>query len=604
MTSFLRFFPAVLFISAVFFHESAAADRFLPVGIKDVAAGGEIGRRIDITVNNNLLKADLENDFLKPFREKSSKGGYIGIGKTIDAAARFAAYTRDERVIAAKNFLVDGVIAAQEPDGYIGLMAPGSRMWSHWDVHEMVYIVYGLVSDYRLFGSEKSLAAARKTADYIIRKWPEMPADWPRGVHLVMTNTGIDRAFLALSASTGIDTYKNFLIDNLGLANWDLGIVLGRHGDFKGHAYAYMARCLAQLELYRENPDEALLEKSRGVIDFLTRHDGLLVTGACGYQECWHYSQIVFFKLGETCATAYLIRFLDNLLRLEGISLYGDMMERAVYNALFAAQSPKGRKLRYYAPFEGERIYFDRDTYCCPCNYRRIVSELPGMIYYRTDNGGIAVNLYTESKATVTLDNGMAVRIRQETGYPHSGKVNMVLEPSGTLRFSLKLRIPRWCGEGVRLAINGDYVSENIRGGSFHVIEREWKAGDRVVLEMPMNWRIVKGRKAQAGRAAVMRGPLLFCLNPALNATIKSAELPLLRLDFASLSGPENTDAVHPGGIACRAKMWSPEQYAGEPDLSVLLTEFADPGGLETYFLAPDPEDKRMEDDELMTVQK
>ena len=133
-------------------------------------------------------------------------------------------------------------------------------------------------------------------------------------------------------------------------------------------------------------------------MDFLTRQDGLVITGACGYQECWHDNQQGFFKLGETCATAYLIRLLDNMLRLEGDTLYGDMMERTIYNALFAAQSPDGRNLRYYSPFEGKRVYFDKDTYCCPCNFRRIIAELPTMVYYRC-GGGLAINLYTTSIA-------------------------------------------------------------------------------------------------------------------------------------------------------------------------------------------------------------
>lgn len=579
------------------FH-AAAGDALYPVDSGGVTVGGEIGRRIDVTIHNNLLKADLGGDFLKPFQTKSAKGGYIGLGKTIDAAARFAAYTRDERVIAAKNLLVNETIRNQEPDGYTGMMAPESRMWSHWDVHEMAYIVYGLTTDYRLFGSEESLAAARKTADYIIAHWKEMPADWPRGVHLVMTNTGIDRAFLALSRETGNGAYKDFLIDELNLAGWDLGIVLGRHGDFEGHAYAYLARCLAQLELYREIPAGRLLEKSRGVVDFLTKEDGLLITGTCGYQECWHDTQIGFFKPGETCATAYLIRFLDNLLRLEGNPLYGDLMERAVYNALFAAQSPDGRKLRYYVPFEGERVYFDRDTYCCPCNYRRIVAELPDMIYYRTEDGGVAVNLYTDSKASFSLGGGEAL-VSQKTSYPHSGTVTLTIEQSGSIRFPLKLRIPRWCAAGARIAVNDELTARGIKGGSFFVLEREWKQGDRVTLELPMDWRIVKGRKAQAGRAAVMRGPLLFSLNPALNPKVNPAHIRLLRIDPASAAGTERSDSVHPGSISCAVKMWSPEQYAGAADLDVTLTEFADPGGVESYFLLTDPEDTAAVEDEL-----
>ena len=242
------------------------------------------------------------------------------MGKTIDAAVRFAFYTEDERVIELKKHMVEETIKAQEADGYIGMMAPESRLWRHWDIHEMVYIVYGLVSDYNFFGEKKSLKAAKKIADYIINRWQQKSPDYPGGIHMVMANTGIDRAFMALSAALGDDRYENFLINQLGLADWDMDIVLGRHGTFKGHAYAFMARTLAQAELYRTLKEDQLLSQAKHVICFLTKQDGLLINGAVSYQECWHDNQIGFFKLGETCATAYLVRLLDNMLRLDGQS--------------------------------------------------------------------------------------------------------------------------------------------------------------------------------------------------------------------------------------------------------------------------------------------
>ena len=172
------------------------------------------------------------------------------------------------------------------------------------------------------------------------------------------------------------------------LPEWDARIVTGRHGQIEGHAYAHMCRCIAQLRLDRLQPDQRLLKPAHDVIDFLTGHDGLVITGTCGDHECWHDTQEGTINLGETCATAYLIRMLDELLRMEGKPLYGDLMERAIYNALFAAQSPDGRQIRYYSPFDGPREYFKGDTYCCPCNYRRIVAELPGMICYRARRRG------------------------------------------------------------------------------------------------------------------------------------------------------------------------------------------------------------------------
>jgi hypothetical protein len=40
---------------------------------------------------------------------------------------KFAAYTGDSRVDALRRHLVAEAIQAQEPDGYIGIMAPANR---------------------------------------------------------------------------------------------------------------------------------------------------------------------------------------------------------------------------------------------------------------------------------------------------------------------------------------------------------------------------------------------------------------------------------------------------------------------------------------------
>src|SRR5208283_2932404 len=92
-------------------------------------------------------------------------------------------------------------------------------------------------------------------------------------------------------------------------------------------------------------------------------------------------------NLGETCASTYMLFWLDELMRREGKPVYGDMMERVVFNTLFGAQSPEGRHLRYYTALDGPRRYFPTDTYCCPSNYRRAVATLPDLVYYRIENG-------------------------------------------------------------------------------------------------------------------------------------------------------------------------------------------------------------------------
>ncbi len=300
--------------------------------------------------------------------------------------------------------------------------------------------------------------------------------------------------------------------------------------------YAYVARCLAQLELFRLQPDAQLLRPTRRAIHFLTAQDGMAITGGAGLWEIWTDDQDGRMALGETCATAYQIRLYDSLLRLEGNSRYGDLIERTMYNALFGAQSPDGRRIRYYTPLEGKREYFPADTYCCPCNYRRILADLPTMVYYRFGRG-LAVSLYTPSEATIALDDALSLRIRQETDYPSSGHVVLRLDPSQPAKFPLRLRIPRWCDKAA-VTVNGQPWKEPLSPGTFLSLERQWSAGDRVTLDLPMTWRLVLGRKRQAGRAAVMRGPLVFCLNPAQSKTLQNrdaADLGMIKLDPTSL---------------------------------------------------------------------
>ncbi len=103
-----------------------------------------------------------------------------------------------------------------------------------------------------------------------------------------------------------------------------------------------------------------------------------------------------------------------------------------------------------------------------------------------------------------------------------------------------------------------------------------------------MDWRLVRGTKRQAGRAAVMRGPLVFGLNPAQHdqlATRDGADLGRITLDPQSFAEPVADDSVRPDGIACPVRAWKPGYAVKRPgDLSLRLSEFADPGGKAIYF--------------------
>lgn len=580
-----------------------AADPLARVPLRQIKVGGEIGRRIDVTVANNLLAINIDKDFLQPFREPPAKGVYVGLGKLIDSLSRLAAHTSDQRLLALRRHVIESVVSFQGPDGYIGTFKPENRVRRLWDVHEMSYLIYGLLTDARLFDNRESLIAAKRLADYMISQLETHPDRVPTdsGVSLHAGFTGMEAALLELSEQTGAPRYRDFAVQYRQMFEWDLPIRLGRSADIMNHVYAYLCRCAAQLRLQRTSPDDRLLARSKDALDFLVRGNGLVITGACGDHECWHNSQAGTMNLGETCATAYLIRWLDEQLRLTGDARLGDLMERAIYNALFAAQSPDGRRIRYYIPFDGPRQYYPADSYCCPNNYRRIIAELPQMICYRTTDG-VLLNLYAQSKAAVNLDNAVSLTLRQETNYPTSGKVAIHLEPSRPHRFAVKLRIPRWCKQATATINGEDNDKRTAPGGTLLVIDREWKTGDRIELNLPMALRFVKGRVNQAGRVAVMYGPTVFCLNPKLNPEVAGMDLRLLTASPSTLQGPTPDESVRPGGLACTLQAWPPGAWypSAESKLRLKLTEFADPDGVAAYLFVPDPVDPLFVDDELV----
>jgi len=584
--------------------EARAAAAMTPIDLREIKIGGEIGRRIDITAYKNLLAIDFEKDFLTPFRQRNLESGYIGLGKSIDAAVRLAAYTNDEKVRSLKRHLVAEVIKTQEPDGYIGILVPKSRLWGMYDIHEMSYLVLGLANDYRYFGEKDSLAAARKLADHIMAGWSAEPSRIPNGSRSGMygVTTGLDAALLTLYQQTKDRRYLDFIVkfEHLKLPQWNVIIKLtDPRWDDQRHAYVHMCLCVAQLQLYDIEPDPRLLEQAQRAIDFLTQQDGLLVSGSCSLLEGWHDTQAGDGLVSESCATAYLTRMLDRLLRITGDAQFGNMMERAVYNALFAAQSPDGRNIRYFTPLEGKREYF-QDTFCCPNNFRRIIAELPGMVCYRSGDG-VAINLFAPSTAKFRLAGGRSVTIQQETNYPTSGLVKIAVTPSDATEFPLRLRIPRWCPKAT-LAIDGLSAREVSPGKKFCEIRRTWKPGDVVTLDMPMPWRLVRGRKLQAGRVAMMRGPVVYCIGVAQNGELlkKYKDPRDLMIDPASLGKPVADASARPDGLKVLAKAWPPgNRGEGLPTLDVVLTEFTDPSCIATYFRVPDA--AKTVDDELMS---
>ncbi len=596
-------------------------DKLCRVTLDQQELGGELDRRLRNLIAHNYLAVDLDGKWLDHFRHRTERGDrshvYYGIGKVFDAGSLFAAYTGDPQVAARTQYIVDELVKSRDADGYLGFwnVEPENRQnHINWILHEQEYINLAFVRNYRCTGNPQSLAHARVMADYILKTFPT-PQNPCFDARLICT-AGLPEGMLELYRVTGDERYLDFAanvphgndrgeIQFASLRTWEQ--------DFSRrpcHVYVMLARCYAQTELYRLTGEDQLLNMSRFLRNELLKQGegGMLVTGSCSEGEHFTYNQNGQGAIGESCVTAYLLRWIDSLLRLEGDLRYGDLLERTIYNALLAANSPDGRWIRYFTPLTGDRQYDTRDYFCCCGNYRRAMAELPQKVYYRTAEGGIVLNLFSDSTKTFDVQG----RNVQQTSYPNDGEVKLTFSlddpQKRPVAFPFQFRTPRWC-ERILVRVNDetpltiDPLQQTLGSAA---LSRTWQDGDVLKISMPMAWRLVRGRAVQAGRVALLRGPIVYCIGKDQNGDLlreQGLELRNLVIDPASLGPPVRDDSIRPGGWKVAVKAWRTPDRSGQ-QVDVVLTEFIDPSGQEVYFRVPDLTDTspvRLTDDEIVS---
>ena len=299
-------------------------DALQPVTLKQAGLSGEIGRRINDLIYKNYMALDLDRDFVEPFRSRPFTGGthYVGVGKVIDAGSLFSAYTDDPFVAERTSRLIEEIVKTRDADGYIGTFKPEPEAFQNhrnWALHEQEYLLLGLTRNWLVTGNGKALQYARELGDYVIRTFSKDTK--PEEV----STAGLPEAFLVLYKCTGEARYLTFAAE-VRHGNGTLEIQCASLREWKqtvdtrpAHVYVMLARCYAQTELYRQEGQPALLAMSRYMRNELLRPGGgLNVVGSASDGEYFSYTQNGAGSIGESCVTAYLLRWLDSLLRLEG----------------------------------------------------------------------------------------------------------------------------------------------------------------------------------------------------------------------------------------------------------------------------------------------
>lgn len=554
-----------------------------PVALKNTAFSGgfwadriDNNRRVTIPAEYRLCRETGHIDAWKlDWKPGQPRQPHIfwdsDLAKWIEAAAYSLSVHPDARTEALVDDVVDLMARAQAPDGYLNshyLAVEPQKRWTNLrDCHELYcagHLMEAAVAYYEATGKRKMLDVLCRYADHI-------DSVFGRGKGKKRGYCGheeVELALVKLFRATGEKRYARlakYFVDERGQQPHYYDVEARARGEalkqpsnyeymqaqrpvrelstLDGHAVRALYLCSGMADVAAETGDPELLAACRRLWRNVTEKR-MYVTGGVGSAHSgerftYDYDLPNESAYAETCASIALVFFAHRMLQIEYDGQYADVMERALYNGVLSGVSLDGKRFFYVNPLAADPDAFRYNHWamnrqewfgcaCCPPNIARLLAGL-GAYFYSQRPGEIAVHLYSGSKASFDI-GGRMVRLEQKTDYPWKESVQITLDMPAPTEFTLALRLPGWCRQP-RLEINGKSLSlRAVTRKGYARIRRAWKAGDVLKLTLPMPVERLESHPAvrmDAGRIALQRGPLVYCLEESDNgARLNDLRLP------------------------------------------------------------------------------
>jgi len=482
--------------------------------------------------------------------------------KWLEASMYVYAQNGDEKILEEVDEYIAIIAKAQEEDGYLQTQ---TQLRDHIDryenrrYHEMYNTGHLLTSaciHHRISGQTNFLDIAVKHADLLYTIFMPETKHYGRfgfnqtqimGLVELYRTTG-DSKYLELAERFINNRGKYRVEHNETTQGYPIGDMVQERTPLRqadeavGHAVLALYYYAGAADVYAETGEKALIDALDRLWENVTGKK-MYVTGAVGqahygastnrdmiqegFIDAYMMPNITAYN--ETCANVCNSMFSFHMLGIHGESKYADIMELVLYNSALSGISLEGKDYFYANPLRmihDTRDYHahanvtespEREPYlncfCCPPNLVRTIAKVSGWAYSLSKNG-VAVNLYGGNRLDTKLLDGSMIRLTQETQYPWKGAVKITIKESKKAPFAMMLGIPGWV-KGATILVNGKDVGVEAIPGTFATIERQWKKGDIVALDMPMNITLVEGHpriEEVRNQVAIKRGPIVYCI--------------------------------------------------------------------------------------------
>jgi len=467
--------------------------------------------------------------------EKGEHQGFFfndsDVYKVLEGAAYSLADKPDKNLEKTVDEVIAKIAAAQEPDGYLNsfyTLKEPDKKWTNLRVRHELYcaghMFEAAVAHRRATGDKKYLDVAIKFADLIDKIFG------PDKRHDVPGHEGIELALVKLYELTGEERYFNlakFFVDVRGDESkrpklygkyCQDHVPVRQQDEIVGHSVRALYLYSGVADVAGYTGDEALIDAMDRIWQSVALKK-MYVTGGVGVHGhgegfSGDYNLPNAAAYAETCASIGMALWNHRLNLMHADAKYADIVERTMYNGIISGIHLDGKLFFYTNPLASggghHRAPFFKCA-CCPTNVVRFVPSAPGYVY-ATGKDAIYVNLYVASTSEIPLGD-RKVKLTQETDYPWDGKVKITVEPQKPGEFAINLRLPGWC-DGPTISVGGKPIEKPDVNKGYAQLKRNWKSGDTIELNLPMEVVRVEAHpkvKADAGRVAIQRGPIVYC---------------------------------------------------------------------------------------------
>ncbi len=430
--------------------------------------------------------------------------GFIDLGYLLD----------DERIIGESRRWTDGVLSTQDSTGYFGPAANRTAP----DIWPNMLMLSVLRSRYEVTGDKRILPFMLAYARWLMtvpldRFLPGSWQKWRGGdnldhIYWLYNHTG-DPMLLDLAR-----------VNHERTADWTGGIPTW-HGVNLCQGFREPA------EYYQQTGDTRYLRATVRNYDSIMSAYGRVPGGMFGADENARPGYAGPRQAAETCSMVEFMHSDEMLVAITGDPVWADRCEDVAFNSLPASMTPDLEGLHYLtapnmiqcdradkSPMienDGRMLYFDPWYHrCCQHNVAFGWPYFTEHLWMAAAGNGLAAVLYAPSKVTARAGNGANVTITEETGYPFAGTIDITIAPERETAFPLSLRIPGWCAHA-RVLVNGADAGVAPGPGTWVILDRPWKRGDVVHLDLPQEIG-VKVWKGNGNTVSVIRGPLTYAL--------------------------------------------------------------------------------------------